>query len=135
MDIVLRIKLLCEQKNITVTELERIVGIGRSTIRNWDKSSPTAEKLQKVADYFHVSVDYLLGREQKQVELNNRDKRDIAKKLEIIMDDLTGPEGVLAYGGDVSEEDKELYKIAIQNALEVVKLKNKEKYNPHKNKR
>ena len=135
MSVVERIQTLCVQKGLTLTGLERELNIGRGIIKRWASSSPNIDNIQKVADYFHVSVDYLLGREQKQVELNNRDKRDIAKKLEIIMDDLTGPEGVLAYGGDVSEEDKELYKIAIQNALEVVKLKNKEKYNPHKNKR
>lgn len=135
MSVVERIQTLCIQKGVTLTGLERELNIGRGIIKRWASSSPNIDNIQKVADYFHVSVDYLLGREQKQVELNNRDKRDIAKKLEIIMDDLTGPEGVLAYGGDVSEEDKELYKIAIQNALEVVKLKNKEKYNPHKNKR
>ncbi|MBS4883137.1 MAG: helix-turn-helix transcriptional regulator [Peptoniphilus harei] len=135
MSVVERIQTLCIQKGLTLTGLERELNIGIGIIKRWASSSPNIDNIQKVADYFHVSVDYLLGREQKQVELNNRDKRDIAKKLEIIMDDLTGPEGVLAYGGDVSEEDKELYKIAIQNALEVVKLKNKEKYNPHKNKR
>ena len=135
MSVVERIQTLCIQKGLTLTGLERELNIGRGIIKRWASSSPNIDNIQKVADYFHVSVDYLLGREQKQVELNNRDKRDIAKKLEIIMDDLTGPEGVLAYGGDVSEEDKELYKIAIQNALEVVKLKNKEIYNPHKNKR
>lgn len=92
MDIVLRIKLLCEQKNITVTELERIVGIGRSTIRNWDKSSPTAEKLQKVADYFHVSVDYLLGREEhslppkvRTIAAHLADEDITDQKMELIM--------------------------------------------------
>lgn len=64
MDIVDRIKELCQQKDITITELERNAGIGRSTIRNWSTSSPNTDKLQKVADYFHVSVDYLLGRDE-----------------------------------------------------------------------
>lgn len=135
MSVVERIQTLCIQKGLTLTGLERELNIGRGIIKRWASSSPNIDNIQKVADYFHVSVDYLLGREQKQVELNARDKRDIAKKLEAIMDDLTGPEGILAYGGDVSEEDKELYRIAIQNALEVVKLKNKEKYNPYKNKK
>lgn len=135
MTIVDRIKELCITKGTNMANLERELGLSKGSISKWSKSSPNSDGLQKVADYFHVSVDYLLGREQKQVELNARDKRDIAKKLEAIMDDLTGSEGVLAYGGEVSEEDKELYRIAIQNALEVVKLKNKEKYNPYKNKR
>lgn len=57
-----RIQLLCKQNNITVYRLEEELGLGKSSIVKWDKSSPKAENLQKVADYFGVSVDYLLGR-------------------------------------------------------------------------
>lgn len=39
----------------------------------WDKASPNTEKLTKVADYFHVSVDYLLGREEFSNESVNDD--------------------------------------------------------------
>ena len=46
------------------------------TIVRWDKSSPTTDKLQKVADYFGVSIDYLLGRElnEKNSEESEFDK-------------------------------------------------------------
>lgn len=57
------VKQLCARKNITATELERILDFGTGTIHRWGKSSPSADKLQKVADYFGVSVDYLLGRD------------------------------------------------------------------------
>lgn len=63
MSVINRIKDLCEKKNTTLIGLEREVSLGRGTIRNWDKNSPSMDKVQKVADYFHVSVDYLLGRE------------------------------------------------------------------------
>ena len=61
-DILNVIKLLCKKQNITVTELERNLGIANATISRWGKSSPKAESVQKVADYFGVSIDYLLGR-------------------------------------------------------------------------
>lgn len=57
MSIVKRIQQLCEEKGITITELERIVGIGRGIIRRWDKSSPNSDNLKKVADYFNVTTD------------------------------------------------------------------------------
>lgn len=56
----IRISKLCSEKGITVTELEKILGFGNSTIIKWKKSNPTVEKLKKVADYFGVSVDSLL---------------------------------------------------------------------------
>lgn len=49
-------------KKVTVAEVERKTGISNGQIRRWDTSSPKTENVQKVADYFNVSVDYLLGR-------------------------------------------------------------------------
>lgn len=60
MSLVERIQDLCSSKNTTLIGLEREIGLGRGTIRNWDKNSPSADKVQKVAEYFGVSTDYLL---------------------------------------------------------------------------
>ncbi|MCI8493386.1 MULTISPECIES: helix-turn-helix domain-containing protein [Anaerotruncus] len=56
-----RIKALCKHSRITITELERKAGLGRSTIRFWDDHPPAVDKVAKVARYFDVSVDYLIG--------------------------------------------------------------------------
>lgn len=58
-----RITELCKEKGVTVAKLERETGISNGTISRWGTSSPTVDKLRKVADYFGVSVDFLLGRE------------------------------------------------------------------------
>lgn len=58
-----RIAQLCKEKGVSVAKLERETGISNGTISRWGSSSPTVEKLEKVADYFGVSVDSLLGRE------------------------------------------------------------------------
>ena len=44
--------------------LDREIGLTRGSITNWrlGKAKPSADALTKIADYFHVSVDYLLGR-------------------------------------------------------------------------
>lgn len=60
MSLVERIQTLCSSKDTTLIGLEREIGLGRGTIRNWDKNSPSVDKLQKVAQYFNVSTDYLL---------------------------------------------------------------------------
>lgn len=57
-----KIKELCLQNGTTVQKLEDTLNIGNGVISRWDKSSPKAENLEKIADYFGVSVDYLLGR-------------------------------------------------------------------------
>lgn len=58
-----RIKSLCVKKGITIAKLEADLGFGNSSIKKWEKSSsPSIDKIVKVASYFDVSTDYLLGR-------------------------------------------------------------------------
>lgn len=54
-----KIKLLCEQKGIKISRLEGDLGLPHSIYR-WDTHSPSIDKVKAVADYFGVSVDYLL---------------------------------------------------------------------------
>ena len=42
--------------------LEENLGFSRNTIYNMKKSTPNVERVSKIADYFNVSTDYLLGR-------------------------------------------------------------------------
>lgn len=59
-----KIKDLCSQNGISLNDLERqIDGVGVNTIYRWDSSSPNAARLSAVADFFGVSVDWLLDRQ------------------------------------------------------------------------
>ena len=58
-----KISELCKEKGVTIAKLERETGISNGTISRWGASSPTVDKLRRVADYFGVSVDSLIGRE------------------------------------------------------------------------
>ena len=62
MTLVSKLKDLAQRKNITFAELERKLDFSNGQIRRWDDTTPGIDKIQKVADYFNVSVDYLLGR-------------------------------------------------------------------------
>ena len=58
-----RIKELCSRRNITIAKLESELGFGNASIKKWEKtSSPSIDKILKVAKYFDVSIYYLLGR-------------------------------------------------------------------------
>ena len=63
MTLVEKVRALCDSKELTLAALERRLDFGNGTIRKWDNATPSGDKLAKVADYFNVSVDYLLGRE------------------------------------------------------------------------
>ncbi len=52
---------LCKEKNVSIARLEREIGIGNGTIGRWDVSSPSVKNVKAVADYFGVTVDYLVS--------------------------------------------------------------------------
>ena len=61
-----RIEKLRKDKKISQGKLEKELGFSNGSISKWRNSTPTYERLQKVADYFGVSVDYLMtGTEDK----------------------------------------------------------------------
>lgn len=61
------IKDLRKENKLTQEEFSAKLGIKRSTLAMWEteKSVPDKEMLSKIADFFEVSVDYLLGRQKK----------------------------------------------------------------------
>lgn len=58
-----RFEWLCEEKGVTPTQAARDVGIRQSVVSMWKKrgSTPKGSTLNKLAEYFEVSTDYLLG--------------------------------------------------------------------------
>ena len=78
------IKELCAKNKISVNKLETDLGFGTGYVSKLDKSTPNTAKIQKIADYFKVSVDYLItGKENEftieiartDVELSNMDSQ------------------------------------------------------------
>lgn len=64
-----RIKELCNKKGIAQTALEKELGFGRGSIGKLRNGNTTVERLQKIADYFGVTVDYLTtGKESDESE-------------------------------------------------------------------
>lgn len=76
------IQKLAESRKISIKELSRNLGFGESTIYRWKKQEPKAIDLEKVADYFDVSVDYLLGREDK----THKEEQSMAKQVMMRME-------------------------------------------------
>lgn len=64
--VVENIKLLMKSENLTQMQLASKIHVGQSTISEWltGKNEPSIESLWKLADFFDVSVDYLIGRKE-----------------------------------------------------------------------
>ncbi|EAE1298263.1 XRE family transcriptional regulator [Listeria monocytogenes] len=62
MTIVDRIKSLCHKRDISLNDLENELNFGKNSIYRWKERNPSIDKVDKVASYFNVSTDFLLGR-------------------------------------------------------------------------
>lgn len=134
MTIKTRIQDLARSRKTTLAELERTLNFGNGTINKWDKRSPSSDKLREVADYFDVTVDYLLGRTDTP-QFKARDERDVQKTLEEMTQGLSN-ENALSYmkngGEELSPEDAELLRASLENVIRQSKLIAKHKFTPKK---
>ncbi len=134
---------LLQKFGITAYKVSKATGVTQSTLSDWKRgrSTPKTDNMKKIADYFGVTVDYLMNGEEepqkKEITLTPKDERDIAKDLDALMDKLeSGEDSPLRYNGEeIDAESKELLRDAIGMSLRHLKIINKEKYNPRKNKK
>ena len=131
---------LLQDKGVTPYKVAKETGIATATLSDWKngKSTPKADKMQKIADYFGVTLDYLLGNEQKEKpaaksdELTEKDERDIGKKIEDILGLLKQGDGLTFDGDPLSEDALESIKAAMELGMRTAKLEAKAKYTPKK---
>lgn len=139
MNSVERVKSICKERKIPISKLEKDLGYSNGYIGQLRKGVFPSDRLREIANYFGVTIDYLMTGKEESTEKNTlteKDQRDIAKDLESIMQKLSsGEDGPASYDGqELSPESAELFKEELEIALKRLKLINKEKYNPNKNK-
>lgn len=121
---------LCAQKGVSTYRACTDMGLNRSAVAKWKGgSTPNGSTLGKMAAYFGVSTDQLLG--GTVGGLNPRDHRDIARDLEAFISDMD--QGDLMFDGDpMSPQARESIIAAMKLGLEAAKVKNKERFTPKK---
>lgn len=66
---------LCQENGISPSKAATLIGFNRSSVSMWKAQgyTPRREILVKIANYFNVSVDYLLGEEDKNKKTTDND--------------------------------------------------------------
>lgn len=106
MDLYERISYLSKKQGLSVFDLAEKLGLSRNSIYSWKKSSPKADTLEKVANYFNVSIDYLVGREEK----NNTSFA--SDDLDKILDNAKSFDGK-----PITENDKEAIRLFLEGRM------------------
>ena len=88
-----RVKQLCKEKGVSMNAAESEMRLVKGYISKLDNSNPNQKTLQKMSDYFGVSVEFLISgkedsREQKITSLSQTEELDIMKDVDVIIDKL-----------------------------------------------
>ncbi|WP_328025074.1 helix-turn-helix transcriptional regulator [Lysinibacillus capsici] len=133
-----RVKELAEERGENLKIVAQKLGFSENAFYKWKTQSPKSETLEKTADYFDVSTDYLLGRTDKKryYDLTEKDERDIERDLERILNSAESELGLASFDGrvldEMDQEDRELYITSLRNALRLHKRLAKKKFTPKK---
>lgn len=132
------IKLL-EERHLKAADVCRGTGLPSSLFSEWKrgKSTPKTDKMKKIADFFGVSIEYLMtGKDVNDVKestLTPKDERDISRRLEQTLEDLENGQSALMFDGEpMDDETKELLKASLENSIRIAKINAKKKFTPKK---
>ena len=109
-----KIAKLCADHGISIGKMCSDLEISRGNLTDLKMGrirSISSAKLQKIADYFSVSLDFFSenekGNTKKAPALTRKDERDIAKTLANLKETLENEEGLMFDGDPMSDEAKE----------------------------
>ncbi|MCI6010904.1 MAG: helix-turn-helix domain-containing protein [Anaerostipes hadrus] len=117
-----RIESLRKSKGLSQGKLEKQLGFSNASISKWKNSTPKVERLQKLADFFGVSVEYLMtGKEDEQKGKDNTD--DLKQKFEELKELLeNGKMQPLRYDGQpIDDNTKELLLKQVEISMAMMK--------------
>lgn len=121
------------EKNLSQKDVANAIGVDRTTYTKYEtgKSQPDFTTIQKLAEFYSVSVDYLLGRTdirnpyipEEYTKKHKVTKRDMAQ-----YEDFIKQAGIFFMNDEVAEEDKEKLFRDISELFWKAKEMNKKKY-------
>lgn len=123
-----------ENSKFTQGYIASLIGVARTTYTAYENGTkqPPMETVNKIADVFGVTTDYLYGRtDSKQPDFSSNEKKDIAKQMEKIRKDLESQDGLSFYGEPLSEEALESLMESMEYVVKQTKKINR-KYIPKK---
>lgn len=116
---------LLEEKGVSAYKVGKATGIAGSTFTDWKtgRSAPKQDKLQKIADYFGVTLDYLMTGEEQNSPYSD-DTADLFVEISR-SNDVNRIKRLLSYYMDLNEREKDSVDSIVES------LSNKD--NPKKN--
>ena len=124
-----RLKNLRTAKNITQKDLALLIGLDRTSVTKWETKGvvPDPQTLSKLASFFAVTTDYLLGVSDDPRPRNPSTGKDASARETRQLEQLLEMDGLTFKGAPLSEDDRNKIKAALEIAFWDAKEKNKKK--------
>lgn len=101
-----KLKQLRKEKNLSQYEAAKLLGFSRGKLANYEQASrqPDYDTLKKIANFYDVSIDYLLGR-SKTTDLTDNEKEFMEDSKELTIKELTEKYELNIDGEKATEEE------------------------------
>ncbi len=122
-----RLKELRTKKDIGQKEVGAFLGVSDSSIRKYESGerTPDPDSLTKLAQYFAVTTDYLLGVSDDPRPHNPSTGKEASARETRQLEQLLEMDGLTFKGAPLSEDDRNKIKAALEIAFWDAKEKNK----------
>ncbi len=125
-----RLKDMRRDNGKTQEDMAKLLNIRRSTYGEYERGKimPPVDKIKILADYFGVSVDFLMGNTNFKTheERNESDPMDVSKQMKIILEYLENNQSVLTLDGNtLDDESREVLKLSLESGLKMAHILNK----------
>lgn len=131
---------LLQLHGVSAYKVSKEANVTQSTLSDWKRgrSTPKTENMKKIADYFGVSMEYLMtgqdSSDKNEPTLKPKDEKDI-KAILANTEQLLRQPGLMFEGKPASQESIDSILSAMEIGMEMAKKKNKELYTPKKYKK
>ena len=124
-----RLKNLRTAKNITQKDLALLIGLDRTSVTKWETKGvvPDPQTLSKLASFFAVTTDYLLGVSDDPRPHNPSTGKSASARETRQLEQLLEMDGLTFKGAPLSDDDRNKIKAALEIAFWDAKEKNKKK--------
>ena len=107
-----KIKELSKKRGLSLNQLEEKLGYSRNTLYSLKRQNVSTKRLQEIADYLEVSVDYLLGKSENPAIASNNQ----LDKTTLNVEDMAN--NVMLFGGrELTDEKKKIIQSIIEAYL------------------
>jgi transcriptional regulator with XRE-family HTH domain len=106
-----RIALMREKRGLTQEELSSKLGISRASLSHYEKNrrEPDYDTLNKIADFFHITLDYLVGRTEEPHRILDLEVRDFVDHLELSDDKILDKFALTIDGRKLTPEESKRF--------------------------